>query len=309
MSTAPHGPASRPAAIVVVNFGSHALLAVNLPPTSALGGLRVVVVDNLSTAHERAAVTALAAERRWELLTPPANLGFGTGMNLGAAHAMAGGARTLVLLNPDLRAEPDVLRALADACLAEPMTMVGPRIERPDGSTWFTGGQVLVDEGRTVTAGASAQGPTGWLTGACLALSSDLWSAAGGFDDDYFLYWEDVDLSWRCRAAGGRIAVRPDLVVVHDVGGTQGAGKSSTYLRCNARNRLVFAAKHLDRRARLVWAARSATYARLLLRRADVRGRPAADVARAVRAVATGTLDGLWFLARDGVARAAGRRD
>jgi GT2 family glycosyltransferase len=42
--------------------------------------------------------------------------------------------------------------------------------------------------------------PFSWLTGACLAVSKQVWQATGGFDPDYFLYWEDVDYSQRAKA-------------------------------------------------------------------------------------------------------------
>ena len=44
-----------------------------------------------------------------------------------------------------------------------------------------------------------------WLTGASLAMSITLWEQVGGFDERYFLYWEDVDLSWRILQAGGEL--------------------------------------------------------------------------------------------------------
>ena len=89
-------------------------------------------------------------------------------------------------------------------------------------------------------------------------MSRTLFERLGGFDEAFFLYWEDVDLSYRWVAAGGRLVVRKDLAAVHDSGGTQGPqrgrAKSPTYYRYNCRNRLLFAARHLDRRSRLAWA-------------------------------------------------------
>ncbi|NTW41847.1 MAG: glycosyltransferase family 2 protein, partial [Cellulomonadaceae bacterium] len=204
-------------ALVLVNYGSSTLIEHNMDGVD-LGHARVVVVDNLTTAAEREAVTLLGGARGWDVLVPDSNLGFGSGMNLGVAHAMAHGATVCVLLNPDLHAPGATLTALAEAVRTDPSALVCPRIVRPDGSVWFTGGDVWVERGRTRTAGADATSPTGWLTGACLAVSSSLWAAAGGFDDDYFLYWEDVDLSWRVRAAGGHLRVLADVEAVHDVG-------------------------------------------------------------------------------------------
>ena len=85
-----------------------------------------------------------------------------------------------------------------------------------------------------------------WQTGACFLATIAMWDVVGGFDDDYFMYWEDIDLSWRWREAGGALLLRADATAVHDAGGTQsGAGKSSLYVYFNCRNRLLFARKRL----------------------------------------------------------------
>lgn len=299
--------------IVVVNYGSHELVARNI------GGLaldpldhRVVVVDNFSSASERAAISGAAGDHGWELVALPANLGFGAGMNAGVARARELGCDVFLLVNPDLSAEPAVIRALVEHCRRYPMTMLSPRILRPDGSEWFAGGTVLVDAGRAVTRGADSSGEHGWLSGACLTVHERLWSLLGGFDEDYFLYWEDVDLSWRCTAAGGTLLVRHDLEVVHSVGGTQGAGKSTTYYRYNCRNRLLFAAKHLDRRRVGAWIVRTPAHARLVLLRGGRRQflhRPWRPLGAALAGSAQGIIIALQSLcarSRAGNGRAGG---
>ena len=68
-------------------------------------------------------------------------------------------------------------------------------------------------------------------------MHADLWRAVGGFDEDYFLYWEDVDLSLRLLRAGAALEVRHDLEVVHDVGATshdRAEGKSAVYFVATA---------------------------------------------------------------------------
>jgi GT2 family glycosyltransferase len=244
-------------AVVVVGYGSSALLAENLAPlTRGLDGARTVVVDNRTTDDERTAMRRLAAQEGWELVEPDANLGFGLGMNAGAERALALGATRLLLLNPDATIDPaDVGRLLAAAGDDE-LVLLAPRILRPDGSVWFDGSDLHLGDGRiSATRKREQLGLTDaeqWLSGACLLVSAELWRRIDGFGDAYFLYWEDVELSYRARRAGGRVEVVPEATAVHAEGGTQGEGhaasgqaKSDTYYYFNVRNRLVFAARNL----------------------------------------------------------------
>ncbi len=100
-----------------------------------------------------------------------------------------------------------------------------------------------------------------WVSGACFAISARAVAPVGGFDEDYFLYWEDVDFSRRVRAAGGSVRVILDTAsAVHDEGGTHddrpaGRAKSETYYYYNIRNRLLFAQRLARRGARPALAA------------------------------------------------------
>ncbi|MDC7120075.1 glycosyltransferase [Cellulomonas fimi] len=290
--------------IVVVSYGSASLLRANLADVDVTALRRpatVVVVDNYKGARERAAVRAVTAEQGWELVENSTNAGFGAAVDTGVARAAALGATAVVVVNPDARVAVDVLDALADAVAASPRTLVSPRVERPDGRPWFTGGALDVAGGRTRNVEAPPTPlATGWLSGACLAADVGEWARVGGFDDDYFLYWEDVDLSVRWTAAGGTLQVRHDLVAVHDVGGTQetagSAAKSPTYYRYNCRNRLVFAAKNLPARDVRRWLWRTPAYAWQVLLRGGRRQllRPV----RPVWAVVRGSVEGVGWAVR-----------
>lgn len=248
-------------AVIVVSYGSHALLDRHLTRTAAdAQDVEVVVVDSWSDMSERAEVAARAARSGWHMVATAENRGFGAAANAGAARAVELGCDVLVMANPDLDIDADTIRALAQSVRDERTAVVSPRITRPDGRPWFAGGSLDLRTGRARTP---AQRPTTvqWLSGACIAIDAALWTALGGFDDDYFLYWEDVDLSWRASRMGARLVVRGDLGAVHVVGGTQAeAGaraKSSLYYRHNCRGRLLFAAKHLPpaEARRWVWSA------------------------------------------------------
>lgn len=251
--------------VVVVNYASSALLRANLAAAGPLGpSVRVVVVDNASTEAERTAVEALAAECGWSFVGLPDNRGFGVASNAGIARARELGCVSFCLLNPDASVTPAVLDELRTASLADPLALIAPRIVDSTGRTVFAGSTVGLRDGRTGSREGAARstGPVeDWLTGACLVISAEMVDRTGGFADDYFLYWEDIELSHRVLAAGGTLVVRHDLVAVHDEGGTQGErrgpAKSDIYYRYNCRNRLLFAARNLPRRQLLGWMLRT----------------------------------------------------
>ncbi|GEA89678.1 glycosyltransferase family 2 protein [Cellulomonas cellasea] len=282
-------PDLRGVGIVVVNYGSSALLRSNIADDLRAAGAQVHVVDNDSGEDERRAVRELARERGWSLLELD-NVGFGAGMNAGVQAARAAGADTLLLLNPDASITAADLALLVASTRAEPLTMRSPLVVAPDGRMQFRGSQVLVREGRTRAAdGSDPALADAWLAGTVVVLTVELWDAIGGFDDEYFLYWEDVDLSWRCSAVGGRLLVDTRVRAVHDGGGTQTTAhpqaKSPTYYYWNCRNRLLFAARHLGARDRVRWALRTPGYAVEVLLRGGRRQllHPVAPVGAAVR--------------------------
>lgn len=248
---APAEPGVPRTAVVVVNYGSHQLLAANLRPGLAeAAGVRIVVVDNYSTGSERESVAALAAERGWELVAPDGNLGFGEGVNLGVLRGAELGCRVFVTLNPDALASAAVLAELGRAVSAAPAALVSPLVARPDGSPFFRGSTIDMRTGRIRTGWIPGDDDPvwkNWLSGACIAFSGAAFAQAGGYADGYFLYWEDVELSRRAADRGLELQLRDDLSVVHDEGGTHTArnrrAKSPLYYYFNTRNRLLFAAR------------------------------------------------------------------
>ncbi|PZR54250.1 glycosyltransferase family 2 protein [Xylanimonas oleitrophica] len=291
--------------VVVVSYGSSALLARNLVASTVPGDV-VVVVDCFTDDGERAAVARLAERHGWLLEAPATNLGFGAGTNRGVARALAAGAGSVLLLNPDARIAPPDAARLHERVEQDPGVLVAPRILRPDGTPWLVR-TARMDWGdgtmrpRSAPDGGADAGVLEWLSGACLAVGAQLWRKVGGFDEEYFLYWEDVDLSHRVRLAGGTLAVDGVATAHHDEGGThpgrrRGRAKSETYYYFNVRNRLVFGARWLDDAGYRAWVRTVPRAVRAVL----LQGGRAQLVTGAApwRAAARGVRDGL----------AAGRR-
>ena len=262
-------------AVVIVNYGLHELIETNLTSGAdpLAGRAEVIVVDNFSTDAERTAITDVCDRHDWRLLPQTSNLGFGPACNVGIEFAARTGAGNVLLINPDAVVPGSVAVALSEQLREHPLDLISPRVLTSAHTPYFHGIQLDLASGRMRNRpwpGADAParyypvsdpGQRDWVGGACMAFSVELWRRAGGWDESYFLYWEDVDFSQRCVQAGAQICIRHDLLVIHDEGATHGSqrsrARSTVYYYFNCRNRLRYAARHLSRRAQLAWLART----------------------------------------------------
>lgn len=244
---------------MVVNYGSHLLLTHNLVPvvaeirSSTKMDLMVVVVDNFTSMAERECVVDLARLCGFEVVALDKNHGFGGGVNRGVAYAFECGATEVLLINPDATIDSNSLAVLVDYVRNNPMDVAAPLIRRPDGAIWsalmdlyLTTGQIR--GARFRPSSHASVDVLEWVSGACMVLTATLWSAVGGFDESYFMYWEDVEFCQRVVDAGGRCVSLSEASAIHEEGGTQprnGRRRSSLFYYFNARNRLRFASQHV----------------------------------------------------------------
>lgn len=292
--------------VVVVGYGAPDLLEKNLARVARdVPETRIVVVDSYSTPEVREATVALGEAQGWDVLLPETNTGFGGGMNLGVAHARGKGAEVLLLLNPDAVISREDLIRLVSRADAEPLTLVAPVLTDSEGTVVADRTVVCLADGSMRSPRSPRPVPHGgtrpWLSGACLALSARLFEATGGFDERYFLYWEDVDFSARVLDAGGALMLARGATAIHDEGGTQtdrgeGRAKSDSYYYYNARNRLLYAALRLESREQRRWITTSAAVAREIVLRGG--RRQLLHSRSSVRAVWAGTRDGVALLRR-----------
>jgi GT2 family glycosyltransferase len=230
--------------IIIVNFNSGDSLARCLGSIDELEkDARVLVVDNASTdGSEKAAERGgrVALQRNSE------NLGFGRAVNQGLARSEG---EFVLLLNPDCELRSDALDRLVSALRGHPRSAIaGPKILDHDGAvqgsargdpTLLTGlfgrstlltrvlsGSTLARRnvrfdlmtGDGVNNADESGEDVDWVSGACMMVRRDMLNVVGGFDERYFLYWEDADLCRRLRARGWSIRYVTNAEVVHQVG-------------------------------------------------------------------------------------------
>ncbi|MCO7203230.1 glycosyltransferase family 2 protein [Microbacterium sp. CnD16-F] len=290
------------AAVVIVNYGASAILEPNAATVQPPGDGFVVVVDCFSSTDERARIDVACRRHGWVPVLLERNAGFGGGTNAGAALALERGAEVVVALNPDATIDRESLAQLVQAAADDRLALVSPTILDGGGGVWFGGSDLYLDDGSIAGARRRAERAGRprheWATGACFAMSAELWSRVGGFDEEYFLYWEDVDLSRRVLDLGGSLRTLP-VTAVHDEGQThldavRGRAKSETYYYFNIRNRLLYAAKHGDAETVRRWSRATLRVSWLILMQG---GRAQLRSIRPWRALARGIRDGRRALA------------
>ncbi len=196
-----------------------------------------IIIDNGSSEKVEQRLRDLKDENDHILLVQgQGNIGFAKAANLGAHLATQ---PWLVFLNPDALLQPECTRKLVKAAMDQPRPcLVGARLLNPDLTeqrgarrgevTPFTTLVSLLHLSKYIPAWSKydihyedqplpeAPAPVPTISGACFAVSRQDFSRLKGFDSNYFLHVEDVDLCWRAREMGGTVLFHPYAEVVHE---------------------------------------------------------------------------------------------
>ena len=235
--------ASPPVVVVIVayNSGPDLQRAVDALGAQTYPDFQGVVWDNAST---DGSVEALRLPSRIGLHRSAENVGSAAGNH--RAAALLPGARWIACLNPDAFAEPGWLAALVAAGESTGAAAVGSlQLHDPDPALLDGVGDVLSIGGVAWRGGylrprADYNLREAEIFAPCAAASlyrRDAFEAAGGFDERYFAFFEDVDLGFRLRLGGHRAAFAPAAVVRHVGGGS--ASKVSGFAERHGLRNLV----------------------------------------------------------------------
>ena len=232
--------------VIVVNFNSGALLGECLRHLRAQTRCpeQIIVVDNAS--HDGSADQLEDDYPGVRVIRLNHNLGFAVANNLAARQA--GDVEWLALLNPDAFPAPDWLERLLAAARAHPeCASFGARLldagdpGRLDGTgdVYHVSGLAWRrDHGRSVASGTTEAGEIFAPCAAAALYRRAAFQEAGGFDEDYFCYFEDVDLGFRLRLLGYGCRYVPDAVVRHV--GSAVTGRRSPFSLYHGHRNLVW---------------------------------------------------------------------
>lgn len=257
----PHSNRVRPRlSIVIVNYrqwdATYTLVQQLLAsPSLRRGAAEIVIIDNDSPRH--AAVARLRRMSHVSIVRWKRNEGFARAVNEGCRLSRGD---WFLLLNPDVSLSEDfvgrVLQTLDRLENDEPRTgVIGFHLRNTDGSQQLSTGPIptlggtvarlSLPRGRRKYQAPSASAPcqVPWATGCCLLIRGDCLKDVGGLDEQFFLYYEDVDFCLRARQRGWTVWYDPAIAVVHHH--PLHARSQPAALRCVTRHSLLtFAHKH-----------------------------------------------------------------
>lgn len=288
-STSPQARSSHRVAVITVSYGSGEALETFLDSLHQFHGdaFPVVVVDNKPDEEN---VRDLA-ERFGALYLPlPSNPGYGAGMNAGVSALRREDPEPFdayYFCNPDVRFLDSSIGALAASLLDDPKAgSIGPLLRNDDG-TVYPSARNIPSVGTGVghallsrvwpanpwsrayknASDHSVRRSSGWLSGAAVMVRRDVYEEVGGWDDAYFMHFEDIDLGWRIGNAGYANVFEPSVEVEHS--GAHSTKKHATAVeRAMTDSSVRFMGKRYSgwRRAPLRWMVTAGLRLRGMLR-------------------------------------------
>jgi GT2 family glycosyltransferase len=241
--------------------------------------LQVVVVDNASSDNSvrkiKDAIFKIKVEGlALNVISNEKNMGFAAGNNVGIQYALGKGADYVVVLNNDTLVHPDLLiKILGVARQDKLLGAASPKIYFARGFEfykdryknkdlgkviWYAGGEIdwknVYGKGRGVDEIDKGQydevAECDYATGTCMFIPRRVFEKVGYFDERYYMYYEDTDLSQRIKRAGFKTIYVPNAVIWHKVAQSSAIGSdlNDYYI---SRNRLIFGIKYAPLRAKI----------------------------------------------------------
>jgi N-acetylglucosaminyl-diphospho-decaprenol L-rhamnosyltransferase len=234
-------------AVIIVNYGTAALAIAAVESVLARGhggrDVTVHLLDNASPGDDAARFTEAKGARGWgdrvRLHLEDENHGFGRGNNLvfGRLQAADTPPDAVFLLNPDATLANEAIDILAETLEARPeVGFAGAALAGPDGQPQegaFRFPNIPNEFAHSVSFGPLAramnrwavhlpldlgEGDVDWVSGAGVLIRFEALCDLGGFDPDFFLYYEEVELMWRAARRGWKRRYVPQARITHDAG-------------------------------------------------------------------------------------------
>ncbi|MDD5290571.1 MAG: glycosyltransferase family 2 protein [Patescibacteria group bacterium] len=208
--------------IIITSFNTREILKnclVSIFSSCGRKDFEIIVVDNNSSDGSAEMLNADFGQRI-KLIANKKNIGFGPANNQGAKIASG---EYLFFLNSDTIIKEDILTPIKEFFLLNPeVGIIGPGLILPDGTSQkYAYGRfpglvgLLVRNSGQEPEGNKSSFTVDWVSGAALAIRKNVWGKIGGFDENFFMYFEDIDLCKRAKNFGFKTVVLSSARLIH----------------------------------------------------------------------------------------------
>jgi GT2 family glycosyltransferase len=234
-------------------MGGKALSFIHSIASTDYPNLEIVVVDNASTdGSDKTIEEELKRLGRGTVVRARTNMGYAGGNNYGF-KLYGKNCKYIAFLNNDIEVEPDWLRKIIEVmesdekiAAAQPMILQLSRRELLDSL-----GGTIDRLGRAYDIGSGLKPPQEiknplevfYARGAAIVVRRNVFELLNGFDEDYFIYYEETDFCWRARLLGYRVVTVPTARVYH-LGGATSGGATPQTIHLRRRNQLTTLVKN-----------------------------------------------------------------
>jgi hypothetical protein len=255
------GQEDRAVAVVILNWngGDDILTCLTSVFESTHKAIEVVLVDNGSTDGSSDEIRKRFPQTHF--IQNPENLGFAKGSNQGMEWALNRGIEYILLLNGDTRIHASAIYELLTVECQEDDTVVAcPKMYLWNSDAqvqrlWFAHGKVKLWAGlfqnpafnQVDSPSWSLPGDMEYASGCCMLIPARILREVGMFDESFFAYCEDIDLSLRIRKAGFRLRYVPTAHLWHGSHQPTNRTRTATYRYLSTRNNLWVVRKHGSR--------------------------------------------------------------
>lgn len=189
--------------------------------------IKVLIIDNDPKRRIKKRVNSTFFKKRnIQFFENEKNLGYAKAVNIGINQALKKKAGYVLILNNDVVVPSNLVNKL----LERKVDISGPIIKFKSFSgkwvydyggkiNWWTGRTKHIEKSSTITHQPSV---IDYISGCCMLVAREVFEKVGLLDEDYFFYFEDVDLCVRARRGGFAVVVNQDVVVTHKLSGSIG---------------------------------------------------------------------------------------
>jgi GT2 family glycosyltransferase len=294
---------------IILNYNGYAdtIKCISSILKATYNNLQLIIVDNNSSDNSIPKIVEVYPEIN--IIAAAENKGYAAGMNIGAKYALENGADLILLANNDMLFPPNFLEPLVNRIISDDkMGIISPKVLYTENSDliYSAGGEfklsrcggVNLYQGKNSYKFGNEPKELSLAEGACMLIKREVYETIGYMNENYFMYFEDLEFSFRVRQKF-KIFYEPKSIVYHKSGaGNSWSSYSPLYYYYYTRNRLLFFSdlKFRHKIFALIFTLLNTSAKSIVLLYTLISDKNRSKTLKSLRSIWKGTFDGLKYL-------------